>query len=105
MIKKENVRGGLSGLLNPNPTQAPTAKETTVTPQEPVQVEEPTTARTMKSERGTTVRICYNLNAELVAKVKAIAAYDRKNINEVYNEALAAYIDSWTPAPQEPPQF
>ena len=88
MIKKENVRGGLSGLLN-TPTQAPTP--TTATPQEPA--------------RGTTTRVCYNLNAELVAKVKAIAAYDRKNINEVYNEALQAYIDSWTPTAQEPPQF
>ena len=43
--------------------------------------------------------------ADVVAKVKAIAAYDRKNINEVYNEALQAYIDSWTPTPQEPPQL
>lgn len=101
MAIKNNVRGGLSGLLS-TPTQAP--KPTTSTPQEPVQAKEQARG-TMKSERGTTVRICYNLNAELVAKVKAIAAYDRKNINEVYNEALAAYVDSWEPTPQEPPKF
>lgn len=100
MAKKQDVLGGLSGLLStPTPKQEPTS-----TPQEPAQVKEQARG-TMKSERGTTVRICYNLNAELVAKVKAIAAYDRKNINEVYNEALAAYIDSWTPTPQEPPKF
>lgn len=97
-MAKKQIQGGLSGLLKPTqPAQAPTA---TVTPQEPVKAQ-----GVMKSERGTTVRVCYNLNADVVAKVKAIAAYDRKNINEVYNEALQAYIESWTPAPQEPPQF
>lgn len=102
MIKKENVRGGLSGLLNPNPTQAtaPTVAATPATPEAPAQAK-----GVMKSERGTTTRVCYNLNADLVAKVKAIAAYDRKNINEVYNEALAAYIEQWTPTTQEPPKF
>lgn len=94
MAKKQDVLGGLSGLLN-TPTQAP--KPTTSTPQEPVQAQEPT--------RGTTTRVCYNLNADIVAKIKAIAAYDRKNINEIYNEALQAYIDGWKPTPQEPPQF
>lgn len=103
MATKTQIQGGLKGMLNANRTQAPTAAptvETTATPQEPVKAQ-----GVMKSERGTTVRICYNLNADLVAKAKAIAAYDRKNINEVYNEALQAYIDSWTPAPQEPPQL
>lgn len=101
MAKKQDVLGGLSGLLN-TPTQAP--KPTTSTPQEPVQVQEPTRG-TMKAPRGTTTRVCYNLNADIVAKIKAIAAYDRKNINEIYNEALQAYIDGWKPTPQEPPQF
>lgn len=103
MAKKDNVRGGLSGLLS-TPTQAPTPT-TNATAQEPVQVEAPTTARQMKSPRGTTVRVCYNLNAEIVKKAKAIAYYDRKNINEIFNEALQAYIDGWKPTPQEPPQL
>ena len=94
-MAKKQIQGGLSGLLKP--TQAPTA---TVTPEAPVKAQ-----GVMKSERGTTTRVCYNLNAELVAKVRQIAAYDRKNINEVYNEALAAYIESWTPTAQEPPKF
>lgn len=103
MAKKQDVLGGLSGLLStPTPKQEPTAK-----PQEPVQVEEPTPtgARQLKSPRGTTIRVCYNLNAEIVAKAKAIAYYDRKNINEIFNEALQAYIDGWKPTPQEPPKF
>lgn len=101
-MAKKQIQSGLSGLLNLNPTQAPTAPTTTVaaTPEAPVR-----TQGVMKSERGTTTRVCYNLNADLVAKIKAIAAYDRKNINEVYNEALAAYIEQWTPTPQEPPKF
>ena len=101
MVKKQDVLGGLSGLLS-TPTQAPkpTTAPVTVTPEAPAQPK-----GVMKSERGTTTRVCYNLNADLVAKVKAIAAYDRKNINEVYNEALAAYIAQWTPTTQEPPQL
>lgn len=101
MAKKQNVLGGLSGLLN-TPPQAP--KPTTSTPQAPVQDQEPPRG-TMKAPRGTTVRVCYNLDKDLVVKVKKIAKYDRKNINEIYTEALQAYIDSWTPTPQEPPQL
>lgn len=104
MANKKQIQGGLSGLLNPTqataPTVAPTPTAETSTPQEPVQVR-----GTMKSGRGTTTRVCYNLNADLVAKVRQIAAYDRKNINEVYNDALAAYIEQWTPTAQEPPKF
>lgn len=90
MAKKDIIRGGLSGLLN-------TAAQAKAEPQ-------PTT-RQIKSQRGTTVRVCYNLNTELVQKAKAIAYYDRKNINEVFNEALQAYIKKWKPIEQEPPQF
>ena len=98
MAKKQDVLGGLSGLLST--PQAP--KPTTSTPQAPAQ--DPIRG-TMKTPRGSTIRVCYNLNTDVVAKIKALAAYDRKNINEVYNEALQAYIDSWTPTPQEPPKF
>ena len=102
MANKTQIQGGLKGMLQVNrttPTNAATV-EPTATPQEPVKAQ-----GVMKSERGTTTRVCYNLTADLVAKVKAIAAYDRKNINEVYNEALAAYIAQWTPTTQEPPKF
>lgn len=88
MAKKQDVMGGLSGLLG---APIPAPKPTAAAPQEPA--------------RGTTTRVCYNLNAELVRKAKVIAAYDRKNINEVYNEALQAYIESWTPTDQEPPKL
>lgn len=100
MAKKQEIMGGLSGLLS-TPTQA---KPTTSAPQEPVQAQEQARG-TMKAPRGTTTRVCYNLNADIVVKIKAIAAYDRKNINEIYNEALQAYIDGWKPTPQEPPKF
>lgn len=95
MAKKQDVMGGLSGLLG---APIPAPKPTAAAPREPAR-------GTMKAPRGTTTRVCYNLNAELVRKAKVIAAYDRKNINEVYNEALQAYIESWTPTDQEPPKL
>jgi hypothetical protein len=101
MAKKNEILGGLDGLLNPNrPTATPTAEPTIN--QEPARDAKPLQ---IKNKRGTTVRVCYNLNADIIAKVKAIANYDRKNINEVFNEALQSYIDKWEPTPQEPPKF
>ena len=97
-MAKKQAQGGIMDLLNPNKQITPTAD--TATPQEPEQV-----LSRLKSPRGTTVRVCYNLNKELVTKAKKIANYDRKNINEVFNEALEAYINSWTPTVQEPPQL
>ena len=97
-MAKKQAQGGIMDLLNPNKQVTPTAD--TATPQETEQV-----LSRLKSPRGTTVRVCYNLNKELVTKAKKIANYDRKNINEVFNEALEAYIKGWTPTPQEPPQF
>lgn len=97
-MAKKQIQGGLSGLLKP--TQAPTPTAQTSTAQEPVQA-----LSRLKSPRGTTVRVCYNLNTDLVTKAKKIANYDRKNINEVFNEALEAYIKAWTPTVQEPPQL
>ena len=98
-MAKKQIQSGLSGLLNPNPVQAPTPTVETSTAQ-PVQAH-----GKLKSARGTTVRVCYNLNAELVEKIKRLAEYERKNINEVYNEALEAYIKNWTPTVMEPPQL
>lgn len=100
MAKKEIIRGGLSGLLS----AAPQAKAEAFQATEQEAEYQPAT-RQLKSQRGTTVRVCYNLNSELVQKAKAIAYYDRKNINEVFNEALQAYIKKWKPTEQKPPQF
>ena len=97
-MAKKQAQGGIMDLLNPNKQVTPTAD--TATPQETEQV-----LSRLKSPRGTTVRVCYNLNKELVTKANKIANYDRKNINEVFNEALEAYIKGWTPTPQEPPQL
>ena len=80
-MAKKQIQGGLSGLLKP--TQAPTPTAQTSTAQEPVQVEAPTTARQMKSPRGTTVRVCYNLNAEIVKKAKAMRKHARNELKEI----------------------
>ncbi len=64
--------------------------------------EPPETFR-IKSPRGSTTRICYNLNKDVVKKIKIIAHHERKNINELYNEALQNYIDRWTPTTADAP--
>lgn len=96
-MAKKQAQGGIQDLLNPNRNKE-TSTKTAIT-----QVTEQ--SGRLKSPRGTTVRVCYNLNAELIAKVKAVAHYDRKNINEIFNEALQNYIDNWQPIQQEPPKF
>jgi hypothetical protein len=96
-MAKKQAQGGIQDLLNPNRNKE-TSTKTAIT-----EVTEQSSR--LKSPRGTTVRVCYNLNAELIAKVKAVAHYDRKNINEIFNEALQNYIDNWQPIQQEPPKF
>ena len=96
-MAKKQAQGGIQDLLNPNRNKE-TSTKTAIT-----EVTEQSSR--LISPRGTTVRVCYNLNAELIAKVKAVAHYDRKNINEIFNEALQNYIDNWQPIQQEPPKF
>lgn len=97
MAKKEMVMGGLSGLLTPTPTPAPT----------PAYVEEPAQELTPKGRKKTDKGkiVCYNLNSDLVEKIKKIAYYERKKINEVITEALEAHIANWVPKVEEPPKL
>lgn len=83
MKKNDIITGGLNGLLNP-------------TDQAPVQGEPD-----KKTANASTV-VCYRVPPEVADKIRYIAYYDRKKINAVVNEALAAYIENWEPAKEKP---
>ena len=86
MAKKNALLAGLDGLISQaNTTPAvPEAKP--------------------KRAKKVYKTVCYSINPELDEKIKYIAYYDRKKINAVVSEALAAYIEQWTPAPNEKPR-
>ena len=86
MAKKPALLGGLDDLIS----QAAT------TPADPE----------AKPKRAKKVykTVCYSITPELDEKIKYIAYYDRKKVNAVVSEALAAYIEQWTPAPTEKPR-
>jgi hypothetical protein len=46
-------------------------------------------------EKIISVKATYDYNSEQLAKIKAIAFYDRKPIKKVIGEALEAYIQSY----------
>lgn len=86
MAKKSALTAGLDGLINPQAAKV-------ATPEEKPQ-------RVKKAYKT----VCYSINPELDEKIKYIAYYDRKKVNAVVSEALAAYIEQWTPAPNEKPR-
>ena len=86
MAKKSALTAGLDGLINPQAAKV-------ATPEEKPQ-------RVKKAYKT----VCYSINPELDEKIKYIAYYDRKKVNAVVSEALAAYIEQWTPAPTEKPR-
>lgn len=80
-MKKKEIAEGLNGLLK-TPTQETTEQA-------------PKAAQT----GGNTTRpITYNLNAELLEKVRYIAFFSHKRNNAVVTEALAKYVEEWEQA-------
>jgi hypothetical protein len=86
-MANKKLEQGLNGLLNP-------------TPQEQTQEQEQTTTKAKKVYKA----VCYNLHPDIIEKVKYIAYYDRKRVNEVVTEALTEYFSNWKPAKQEAPK-
>jgi len=84
MKKNDIITGGLNGLLNPNA--------------EPVPAQDETDNKTA----ATTTVVCYRVPPEVADKIRYIAYFDRKKINAVVTEALAAYIEAWQPAKEKP---
>ena len=87
-MAKKQIVAGLSGLLNAAPTatpaQAPTAEAA--------------------EEHGRKTVLSFSVDETTAENIRYIAYYDRKKLSAVIAEALAQYIEGWTPAPQEKPR-
>jgi len=85
-MAKKQVTAGLSGLLNSTaPAQATPATEPT-------------------EEHGRKTVLSFSVDETTAENIRYIAYYDRKKLSAVIAEALAQYIEGWTPAPQEKPR-
>ena len=80
-MAKKQIAAGLNGLLAPTPQEQDNA---------PV--------------KGDKKVVSFSVSTDTDEKLRYVAYYDRKTISAVINEALAAYFESWTPAPQEKPR-
>ena len=80
---KKNIIKGYDSLLNPTPIAA----------QEQAPVER---------VKGNYKTVCYSINPDVAEKMRYIARYDRKKLNEVVTEAFAAYIEQWEPTKEKP---
>lgn len=83
-MAKKQISAGLSGLLSQAPAQG---KPTTDT-----------------EEHGRKTVLSFSIDETTAENIRYIAYYDRRKLSAVIAEALAAYIASWTPAPQEKPR-
>ena len=89
MTKKiDTIAAGLNGLLSTPAASTP-------------EVQEPEQAPKVKGNYKT---VCYSIAPELADKIRYIAYWDRKKLNAVVSEALAAYCDSWKPSTGEKPK-
>ena len=86
-MAKKQIVAGLSGLLNAAPTAT--------TAQAPTEAAE---------DRGRKTVLSFSVDETTAENIRYIAYYDRKKLSAVIAEALARYIEDWTPAPQEKPR-
>ena len=94
MKKNDIINGGLEALL-----AAPKAS----TPQGAAANQGAADAPGEKI-KGNYKTVCYSIPPDIADKMRYIARFDRKKLNAVVVEAFAAYINNWTPAPEEQPQ-
>lgn len=87
-MAKKQIVAGLSGLLNAAPTAT--------TAQAP--------ATEAAEDRGRKTVLSFSVDETTAENIRYIAYYDRKKLSAVIAEALARYIEDWTPAPQEKPR-
>lgn len=79
-MKKQQIAAGLNGLLTPAP-------------------QEPTQATTGAATNGGATRpVSYNLNAELLEKLRYVAFMTHRKNNAVVSEALEKYLTEWEQA-------
>ena len=87
-MAKKQIAAGLSGLLNAAPSTTP--------------AQAPTTEAT--EEHGRKTVLSFSVDETTAENIRYIAYYVRKKLSAVIAEALALYIEGWTPAPQEKPR-
>lgn len=77
-MSKKTIAAGLNGLLTPAPetSQAPTGA----------------------AEKSATKQVTYNLNAELLERVRYVAFFSHKKNNAVVSEALEKFVTEWEKA-------
>lgn len=78
------------------PSPAPAAKTTTKAAAKPA-APAPVEARQL-SQRTGNVTACFKVDAGLLAKLKAVAYWDRRTNKDVLEEALADYFDKYEAA-------
>ena len=79
MTKKKEF--GLNDLINQ--TVKEQTKETATAPAAPAK------------KTATYVKVCYNLDAELVEQIKVIAYCDRRKVNATVTAALEKAVEAW----------
>ncbi len=86
-MANKNISAGLEGLLA---TKAAPAKETATEAR-------PAPAQPARA-KGNYKTVCYSIPPEVAEKVKEIAYWDRKKINEVVIEAFEKFYEDWKPS-------
>ena len=86
-MAKKQISAGIGGLLDAvKPAKAPTTEAEAV------------------EEQGRKIVVSFSIDEHLAENIRYIAYYDRKKLSNVIAEAVAQYIERWTPAPQEKPR-
>jgi hypothetical protein len=102
-MSKKSFSGALDGLIG-TPATAPTAERTTATTQllttkkgrgRPRTNFKENNTGTQKGTKPGEERATIILKQETIATLKAIAYWERRLVKDIYDEALAAYIEKY----------
>jgi hypothetical protein len=94
-MAKKNFTGGLSSLLGDTPKSKP---EEGAEPTQPASTPKEITKTSQIGTKANETRATFIVNEEVLAKVKAIAYWDRLDIKDVVGLALANYLSSYEKA-------
>lgn len=91
-MAKKDFTGGLSSLLGETPKPK---KEEVIEPAQPAKAPKEITKTSQIGTKENETRATFIVNEEALAKVKAIAYWDRLDIKDVVGLALANYLSSY----------
>ena len=87
MAKKKTLEGAAFFTAAPTTTQEPAKAKTPA----PSQEDRPA----LQVRKTGSVTACFKMDAGLLAKVKALAYWDRRTNKDILEDALAAYLDKY----------